>query len=183
MLYSYAQLIDKLGSFQKLKEAIKKGKYCKVAHGIYSDNGPYLCECECIFARFPNSVLTLQSAFYFYDLSDYVPDKYVIATSQKAHKINNKKVVQIYMTDDLLNIGKTTVKTQYGFLNIYDKERMLIELFRLKSKLGYDYFREIVNSYRKLVKCNEINTKNLVEYAKEFKNGYSILKQIQDVVL
>lgn len=183
MIYSSSDLVNKLGSFSKVKAAVKKGEYFKISHGFYSDNLPATSELENLFARYPNAILTLQSAFAFYDLSDYIPTHYVVATRQGAHKIENNKVKQIYVTDELLNIGKTIVKTKYGVINIYDKERLLIELFRLKSKLSYPYFKEIVNSYRNLFKEEKLNNSKLVKYCSLFKTGLSIRKQIQEVII
>ncbi len=183
MIYTCAELENKLGGFSQIRTAVKNGKLFKISHGLYSDKNPFLSELENIFMRYPNTVLTLQSAFAFYNLSDYVPDRYYVATNQNAHKIDNDKVEQIYLTNELLNIGKTTVKTKYGVINIYDIERMLIELFRLKSRLSYSYFREIVNSYRQLFKDEKIDNNKLIKYCSLFKNGESIMKQIQDVVL
>ena len=182
MIYTYSELQKKLGYYQLFKEAIVNGKYFKIGRGVYSDQVTNLNERELIFATYPNAVLTLESAFSFHDLSDYVPVKYVIATSQKAHKIINDKVQQLYYSDNLLDIGKTRVKTQFGYINVYDKERMLIELFRLKHKLSYSYYKELVNSYRDLVKENGLNINKLVKYCHMFSNGQSILSRIQEVV-
>ena len=183
MIYTCSDLINILGNFAKIKSAVKRGDYFKIAHGLYSDKSPYTCELENLFARYPNAILTLQSAFAYYDLSDYVPNCYVLATAQGAHKIQDSKAKQIYITDEFLNIGKTSIKTKYGYINIYDKERLLIELFRLKSKMSYSYFKEIVNSYRTLVKEEKIDNNKLVKYCSLFKNGSNIRKQIQEVIL
>lgn len=183
MIYTCAELENKLGGFSQIRTAVKNGKYFKISHGLYSDKNPFLSELENIFVRYPSAVLTLQSAFSFYNLSDFIPDKYYVATNQNAHRIKNDKVEQIFITNELLNIGRTTIKTKYGFVNIYDLERMLIELFRLKSRLSYSYFKEVVNSYRQLFKEEKIDSNKLSDYCALFKNGKSIMKQIQDVII
>lgn len=183
MLYTYSELKNKLGGYSQVKSALERKEYFKVSHGLYSDDNPYISELENIFMRYPNAILTLQSAFAFYDLSDYIPDKYVIATAQKAHRINNDKVEQIYITNDLLNIGKQIVKTKYGYINIYDKERMLIELFRFKNRLPYPYFKEIVVSYRRLFMEEKIDNNKLGNYCSVFRNGESIKNLIQEIIL
>ena len=183
MLYTYKELEEKLGNYSKVKKAVDDGLYIKVSHGIYTDESPNLSELESIFKRYPNTILTLESAFSYYDIYDYIPDKYVVASAQKAHKISNKKGNQLFMSDELLNIGKTRIKTKYGFINIYDKERLLIELFRLRSKLPYPYFKEIVNSYRELLKNDLIDVNKLASYCSKFKNGENLKKRIQEVVL
>ena len=130
--------------------------------------------------RYPNSILTLESVFTYYEMCDYVRDKYVIVTLQNAHKIENPKIEQIYITNEILNIGKETIKTKDGFINIYDRERMLIELIRLKTKLSYLSFKEVINSYRKLFNEGTIDNNKLIKHCSLFKNGESIKKQIQD---
>ena len=183
MIYTCAELLKKLGSFAKIKAAVKRKEYFKISYGLYSDKTPCLSELENLFARYPNAILTLQSAFAFYDLSDYVPDKYHVATSQNAHRIRNEKVEQVYITEDLLNIGKSVIETEYGFINIYDKERLLIELLRLKNKLPYAYYKEAVNSYRELAKKKMIDYNKITEYCSKFNNGNTLKKTIQEIIL
>ena len=183
MIYTTNELKISLGGFPQIKAAVNKGKYHKISHGLYSDESPYLSELENIFARYPNAILTLESAFDYYDMSDYIPDHYVVATPLNAHRIRNEKVKQMFITNAVLNIGKTTVKTKYGFINIYNKERLLIELFRLKSKLSYDHYKEAVNSYRKLAIEGKLDYNKISDYCMKFKNGYNLLKQIQEIIL
>lgn len=183
MLYAYKELEEKLGNYSKVKKAVNDGLYIKVSHGIYTDESPSLSELESIFKRYPNAILTLESAFSYYDMSDYVPNKYVVASAQNAHRINNKKVNQLFISEELLNIGKIKIKTKCGIINIYDKERLLIELFRLKNKLSYPYFKEVVNSYRELFKDGLIDNNKLASYCSKFKNGENLKRRIQEVVL
>ena len=75
MIYSYSELSKKIGDYRQVKKAINGGEYFKVARGYYSDQDTKLNELESIFATHPNAVLTLESAFSFYDLSDYIPDR------------------------------------------------------------------------------------------------------------
>ena len=173
MLYTYEELFQILGSYYKVKKEVEKGNYQKISHGLYTDKSIYSSELESIFLRYPNSILTLESAFAYYEICDYVPDKYVIATSQNAHKIENPKIEQIYITNKILNIGKESIRTKYGFINIYDRERMLIELIRLKAKLSYSLFKEVINSYRKLFNEGKIDNNKSIKYCSLFKNGES----------
>ena len=183
MIYTASELKTVFKNFYHIKAAIKEGKLFKAGHGLYSDRNPFLYEMELIFAKRNDGILTLQSAFAFYGLTDWIPDFYQIATKNGAHKIKNEKVKQIYMTDDILNIGKQTIKTDWGFINIYNKERLLIELFRLKSKISYPIYKEVVNSYRHLAENDELDFVKIVQYCACFIKGGSILKKIQEVIL
>ncbi len=182
MIYTCSELTNKLGSYAKLAFAVKRGEYFKVSYGLYSDKSPLLSELETVFAKYPKGILTLQSAFAFYEMSDYVPDRYIIATPQNSHKIAHNKIDQIYMSEPYVNIGKRVIRTKYGKINLYDKERMLIELFRMRSKLPYAYFKEVINSYRDLAKKEQIDYNKLSKYCSAFKNGDSLLMRIQEMI-
>lgn len=164
MIYTAQELKAKLGNYQRINKAISDGDYIKLSHGLYVDSDPNLSELEALFMRYPNAVLTMQSAFAFHGLSDYIPDKYYVATVQNAHVINNSKVTQIFVLNKIFAFGKETIKTKYGTINIYDKERLLIELFRLKTKIDYPLYKEVVNSYRKLMANHELDNHKIVKY-------------------
>lgn len=182
MVYTWNELVQKEGNRFFAKKAVLKGKYKKISHGIYVDEGEYISELEQLFVQYPRATLTMQSAFDYYEMSDYVPDKYYLATPYNSHTIRNKKVFQSYMSDNIIDIGREKVKTEYGYIYIYDKERMLIELFRLKNKLPRAYFLEVVKSYRSLKEAGVLSSYKLSDYAKHFKNGLGILKTIQEVI-
>ena len=183
MIYRAGELKLSLGGFAQINDAVNKGKYHKISHGLYTDEPPFLSELENIFARYPNAILTLESAFDYYDMFDYIPDCYVVVTPLNAHKIKTNKTKQLFMANDILDIGKTTIKTKYGYINIYDKERLLIELFRLKSKISYEHYKQVVRSYRKLAQQGELNYNRISDYCKKFSNGERLLEQIQEIIL
>ena len=182
MIYTSKELTEKYSNFYGINQLLKEGKIFKVAHGLYSDVNPLLAELECLFAQYPNAILSMESAYAFYGLTDYIPEKYCVATKQNAHKIPNEKVTQLFITEDILGIGKQTVPTKYGTINIYDKERMLVELFRLKRKFEYSFFKEVVNSYRVLASKGELDSYKIAKYCSLFRNGKSVMLEIQKVV-
>ena len=182
MVYTLSEIIQKEGNLNLAYASINKRKYKKVSHGVYVDDGEYISELEQLFVRYPRATLTMQSAFEYYDLSDYVPDKYYIATPYNSHTIKNQKVSQSYMNGDFVDIGRERIKTEYGYIYIFNKERMLIELFRLKKKLPRAYFLEVVSSYRTLKIKEEISLKKVSEYCEKMNCGINILKEIQEMI-
>ncbi len=182
MIYTWEDLLKKEGSRSLVETSIAKGKYKKISHGLYTDGDLFISEMEQLFARYPRATLTMQSAFEYYQLSNYIPDKYFIVTPYNAHRIDNDKVIQSYMDENLTKIGREKIDTEFGYVYIFDKERMLIELFRNKNKLPRDYFLEIVSSYRILKSMGVISFYKVSEYCKSFNNGTRILKEIQEVI-
>ena len=62
-----------------------------------------------------------------------------------------------------------------------NQERMLIELIRNKSKIPFDYYKEIIGNYRNRV--NEMDFGKVSEYAEHFKMNQTIMNTIQMEVL
>ena len=182
MVLTWKKIVEIEGSTNSAYTSIAKRKYKRVSHGVYVSEGESISELEQLFARYPRATLTMQSAFDYYELSDYVPDKYYVATSYNAHTINNPKVSQVYMNGELTKIGRVKIKTKYGHIYIFDKERMLIELFRLKCKLPHSYFMEVVSSYRALKSKDAISLRKVSEYCKYFAVGNRVLKEIQEMI-
>ncbi len=180
MVYTYKELMDTEKNKQKIYAKVKNKELFKVDKGIYSDyevTNPIL-----IYAKkYPNAIFTLDSAFYYYGLTDIIPDKYYLATKQKAKPIKNNEIVQIFSTDRLLEIGKTQADVDGMLINMYNKERLLIELIRRKKQLPIDYYKEIINNYRSQV--YELNMEKIEEYASYFNIREYIMETIEMEVL
>jgi len=57
---------------------------------------------------------------------------------------------------------------------------MLIEIIRDQKTMPFDYYKEIINSYRNI--GDKLNMRKLEKYMENFKNEYFILKTIQKEV-
>ena len=84
--------------------------------------------------KYPSGVITMDSAFYYYDLTDVIPSKTYIATPSNYRSIKNGKIMQIYTNKNALNAGKEKIKVNKCTINIYNKERLLVELIRKRKK-------------------------------------------------
>lgn len=182
MIRTWNEIVEIEGGINNARKSTKNGKYQKVSHGVYVDDNVLISELEQLFVRYPRATLTLQSAFEYYDLSDYVPDKYYLVTPYNAHTIKDDKVSQSYMSEEMIEIGRVKVQTKYGYIYIFDLERMLIELFRLKNKLSREYFLEVVASYRKLKMDNQLSLYKVSSYCLNMKNGDRLLREIQEMI-
>ena len=180
MMMSFAECCEKYGGRYQTERLIRKGDLHKVAFGLYSDKSD-LSEIEVMLARYPNAVVTLQSAYYYYDLSDSIPEAFHLATDRDATKIYDEKVVQHFMPKGTIGIGVVSCK----FLNdeisrIFDKERLLIETARNKTKLPYDLYKEIIESFRRI--RDTLYPAKLTDYLELFPKRESILRTIESEV-
>lgn len=97
-----------------------------------------------------------------------------MSTNRNATTIVSDKIQQIRMKDELYNLGKTQIQYEGIKINIYDKERLLIDLARNKNQMGYDLYKEIVSNYRKQV--NLLDTQKIEEYLQYFVMVIKFLK-------
>jgi len=167
MIYTYKELKNKYKTVYSIKKAIKNKEIYKIDAGLYS-NEEYVHPLVLYCKKYPNAVLTMDSAFNFYDLTDVIPQKTYLATGRHARKINNKKIVQLFIDDKILNEGKVKEKINGEQINIYDKERLLLELIRKRNQIPFDYYKEIISNYRKC--ANKLDTDKLEKYISLFKN-------------
>ena len=179
MIFTYNELFEKYKNTYRITKAVENKEIFRIEKGIYSDipNVHYL---EIIMKKYSYGIFTSYSAYYYHNLTDVIPNKMYLATNRNATTINSDKIQQIRMKDELYNLGKTQIEYEGIKINIYDKERMLIDLARNKNQMGYDLYKEIVSNYRKQV--NLLDTQKIEEYLQYFVNGNKIFEIIQDEV-
>ncbi len=162
MIYSYQECLEKYGTDYKIKKEIRERKLFQKEKGIYSDQ-PYVSELEIIAAKYPKAVFTLNSAFYYYGLTDTIPSYYYLATPKSTRKIRDGRVKQIYENSEEFNLGKTTLEYEGALISIYDRERLLIELIRNKNKIPFDLYKELVVNFRKII--DELDVAQISDYS------------------
>ena len=180
MLLTYQECLDKYGSDYQIKKEIGSGALFMKEKGIYSTKRN-VSEIDVIMHKYPKTVCTGKSAFYYHSLTDMIPDYYHLATRRTDTRIKDSRVIQSFLKDEILDVGITEIQYNNSSIRIYDKERMLIELMRFKSKIPMDYYKEIIGNYRKL--SFELDFGIVEVYADLFKNGSKLMNMIQMEVL
>lgn len=176
MVYNYKEMIEIYGNDYNLKKALSRNEIFKLDKGIYSSK-KIVSSLVVYSKKYPNSVITMDSAYYYYNLTDVIPSKVYLATDRNTDKINNEKIVQTFMSKDILYQGRINLQTNDGVINIYDRERLLIELIRKKKKIPFDYYKEIISNYRAIV--DELDMYKIEEYLALFKNDMSLSNILQ----
>ncbi len=165
MLLTYPECLAKWQSDYQVKKQISAGKLYRIEKGVYSDI-PDVSTLAVISFKYPNAIFTMDSAFYYHGLTDVIPDEYHLATGKHAIYISDDRVHQYYVSSDILNVGVTTMDRRDASFKIYDRERMLIELLRFKNKLPFDYYKEIIANYRRLI--YDLDIERIQAYADSF---------------
>ena len=156
------ECLKEYGSDYYIEKKVEEGKLFKVGKAIYSEK-KHVPEIAMFVYKYPNVVVTMKTAFFFYGLTDVIPDEYDLATTRDATKIKDKRVKQYFISDDFFGEGIEKADYKGYDIRIYNKERMLIELVRYKSKLPFDYYKEIVLNYRKILP--QLDIQKIQDYA------------------
>ena len=119
----------------------------------------------------------MDSAFYYHNLTDVIPEKECLALRRNSTKINDERIKVTYYQDKFFEIGRSTLQVNGVNIQIYDKERMLIELIRNRKTIGFDYYKEIIGNYREIK--DTLNTKKIAEYISKF----AIEDYLYDVIM
>ena len=171
MLYFRNELDKNKYSTHQLNKAIEKKELFKVDNGLYSDV-EFVNPLEIILKKYPNAIFTSDSAYYYYDLTDVIPDYFYLATKRSDSRINDKNIKQIFIPNDLFEFGKTQIEVESVKINIYDEERMLIKINKKKNLIPFDYYKEIITNYRK--KIDTLDIYKIQEYISYYKNESSL---------
>ena len=104
MIYDYNEIMKKYDNWYKLNKAIENEEIFKIDNGLYSTTKSFK-EIDIIVKKYNNPIFTFKSAFYYYGISDVIPDKYYIASNKNGAKYNNPVIKQFFMSSDILNLG------------------------------------------------------------------------------
>ena len=149
MIYSWKEINKKYGHPRKVRVALNRGEIYRVRRGYYSEKqhiNPFLL----IAAKYPNGIITMDTAFFIHGLTDVIPDNIYLATLRNATRIAEDRVVQVFMSERIFEPGKTTQEYEGVMINIYNRERMLIEALRNSKTMPFDYYKEIIAGYRRI---------------------------------
>lgn len=140
MLYTRKEISKKYNSTYQINRALENKEIFKIQNGIYSDE-EFVNPLLVINKKYPNAIFTMDSTFYYWNLTDVIPDKFHLATKRNNIRYRNEDIRQYFVEENLFEFGKTRLNVENVEINIYDRERMLIELVRKKAQIPFDFYK------------------------------------------
>ena len=180
MLKTRKECLEEYGSDYFIQQKINAGELSRIEKGICAEEAS-VPELALISWKYPKAILTMLSAFYHYGLTDVIPDMIDLATDRDASKIADPRVRQYFVPTEALMVGVTDAEERGYSFQIYDRERMLIELLRYKSKLPFDLYKEVLLNYRRIMP--QLNIQRVQDYALAVPKTSMILNTLQMEVL
>ena len=152
-------------------ERIKQGYYrlCK-------ENEP-ISEAAQVSQLFPDGVLCMYTALFYYRYSDRTPMEWNIAvdrdTSKSRFKLHYPFVQPYYIKNKFLTFGVTTAEYDDCTMQIFDRDRLICEFIFSENKIDREIYNKAIQSY---VADTKKNVSKLLEYAQKRR----ILKKVND---
>lgn len=147
MIYTYTECRTQFGSDRQLAALLAEGKLYKVDRGLYSDR-PYEKLLAIAEKRYPEAVVSLDSAFFYQGLTDVVPERLHLSTARDTTKIPDKRIRQHFVPAEILHVGEVRIMYNGSSVLTYDLERLCIDVVRYRNKLPCDLQKEVILSLR-----------------------------------
>lgn len=174
-----AECLKEYGSDYYINQMVAEGKLFRVDKGIFSEK-EHVPELALLSYKYPKAIITMETAFYLYGFTDEVPDVCTMATKREAAPIVDSRVKQLFMPKELLRLGAETMDYKGYDIQIFDRERMLIELVRYKSKISFNYYKGILGNYRRILP--QLNTEKIRNYAESVPKSDMVIRILRTEV-
>ncbi len=170
---------DKL-YYRDIQELLEKGLIEKIRRGYYlwiEDYGN--SEVVIINRLFPDAVLCMETALFYYKYSDRNPAEWNIAIDKNASrqrlKIDYPFIKAYRVEPSLLSLGETSGKIDFEKIRIYDRDRTICDVLRNMNKMDKEIFNKAIQNY---VKDSKKNISSLMQYAKVLR----VQKRVKDLI-
>lgn len=163
-----AQLNAEKLYYRDIQRMLDEGLIEKIKRGYYHwiedyDNS----EIVIINSLFPDAVLCMETALFYYKYSDRNPVEWNITidknTSRQRIKIDYPFVKAYRVEPELVTLGETEGEIDFHKVRIYDRDRTICDVLRNMNKMDKEIFNKAIQGY---VKDPKKNIPNLMEYAK-----------------
>ena len=157
--------------YKDIQSLIAEGIIEKVRYGYYQwidhDN---LSEVVTITRLFPDAILCMDTALFYYRYSDRTPLDWHLAVSKDSgksrFKIDYPFVKPYYIEPALLGLGATDGEIDGNAVRIYDKERTICDCLRYAGKMDKEVFNKAIRSY---VEDPTKDISRLIRYAQKLR--------------
>ena len=177
-LIKTSDMLDLGMSTHEIRKFTMDGVIERVRQGYYqigADSDP--SDEELIAKLFPDGVICMNTALFFYGYSNRTPMAWDIAidknTSKSRFKLDYPFVQPYYLEPHLLTFGITTGDFSGHSMQIFDRDRLICECLKYEGKMDRDTYNKAIQGY---VSDTKKNITRLLEYAEQRR----VLKRVKD---
>lgn len=163
--------LNGISIYSKEISALLKGGYIeRVKQGYYRivEHTEYHSEAKLISQLYPDGIICMISALFYYGYSDRTPINWDIAidrnTSKARFNIDYPYVKPYYIDKAHLEYGVTEGQYEDCVLKIFDRDRLICECIKHENKMDREIYNKAIINY---INDSQKNITNLLEYAKK----------------
>ena len=153
---------------REIAELVNAGKLIRIKQGYYqmADYSDIISEAQIIGQLYPDGVICMETALFYYGYGDRTPLAWNIAIDRNASKarfnIDYPSVKPHYIEKNHLTYGITDAGYGDCTLKIFDKDRLICECIKNENKMDREAYNKAIQAY---INDNEKNIANLLDYA------------------
>ena len=151
-----------------IKEYLKNNNFEKVAHGLYKSPDVWTDQLYIATLKSGKAVCSFDTALMLHGLTEREPATIYLTVPRKynASRLRSRGISIYQVKEEWFDLGRTIAKTTYGNeVPVYDMERTICDLVRVKDKKDPQMFAYAMKEY---AKSPSKNLPRLMTYAKEF---------------
>lgn len=175
-----AELLESKLYYADIKQLLDEGLIERVKRGYYhwiEDCGE--SEVVMINHLFPDAVLCMETALFYYGYSDRNPAEWNFAIDRNVSKQRTKidyPFIKAYRVEsDFVTLGETEGEIDFHKVRIYDRDRTICDVLRNMNRMDREIFNKAIQGY---VKDTRKNVPNLMEYAKVLR----VQKRVRELI-
>lgn len=154
--------------YADIQQLLNEGYIEKIKRGYYHWTETYgEQEVKIINRLFPDAVLCMETALFYYQYSDRNPAEWNITIDKNVSRSRTKidyPFVKAYRVEPVLvPLGEIKGSINFVDVRIYDRDRTICDVLRNMNKMDREIFNKAIQGY---VKDPKKNIPNLMEYAK-----------------
>ncbi|MCD8026915.1 MAG: type IV toxin-antitoxin system AbiEi family antitoxin domain-containing protein [Clostridiales bacterium] len=175
-----AELTKSKVYYADIKQLLVEGFIERIRRGYYR----WIENCETsevviINSLFPDAVLCMETALFYYKYSDRNPAEWSFSIDKNVSKLRTNvdyPFIKAYRMDsDLVTLGETEGEIDSYKVRIYDRDRTICDVLKNMSKMDREIFNKAIQGY---VKDPKKNIPNLMIYAKKLR----VQKKVKELI-
>jgi len=157
--------------YDDIQQLIKENLVEKIRYGYYQwSNADNHSEARLIRQLFPDAILSMDTALFYYGYSDRIPSTWHLAVSKDSgksrFKIDYPFVKPYFVEPALMEMGLSFTDIDGNQMRIYNKERVICDCLRYRNKMDREIFIKAIQGY---VNDMSKNIPHMMEYAKKLR--------------
>ena len=134
-----------------------------IVRGVYHEEDDDLF--DIFISKYPTGIVTLTTALSFYGLIDeWIKEPFNFNFKKGYRKITDIRIKEFRDPSEIQMLGVTKQSHNNIEFFIYDKERLLIELWRKEKFIQRDVYKQAIFAYRNLANSGNLNIPLLKQY-------------------